>query len=65
MEKYIDDVLILGRSEEALAVFEKVLDKCVKFNVELKLAKCYKMLHREIKYLGFLVNHKGVRPDPK
>ena len=61
---YIDDILILSESEEEhmehlKLVFERLSD----YNLKLRIDKC-SFFQTELKYLGFILNATGVRPDP-
>ena len=39
---YIDDTIVYGRNKETfLTLLDQILSKLVKFNVRLKLSKCY------------------------
>lgn len=60
---YIDDLLIHGiTEEETLHKFEQVLQVCKKKAVKLKQKKS-NILHKEVKYLGYIVNEEGYWPD--
>ena len=63
---YVDDILIYTKSsaEDHLMHVQLVLDRIRKHNLKLKLSKCA-FLQSEIKYLGFLVNRLGIKPDPE
>ena len=61
---YIDDILILSKTEEEhmehiRAVFA-LLDE---YNMVIRLDKCH-FFQQELKYLGFIINGEGMRPDP-
>lgn len=60
---YIDDILIASKTvEEHLEIITKVLKKIVEYGLEIKLNKC-SMLQKEIGYLGYIANEKGIRPN--
>jgi hypothetical protein len=62
---YIDDILIFSRTEaEHKAHVHLMLEmlKCEKFYVCRAKSS---FSHREIKYLGHIVDKRGIRPDPK
>jgi len=43
---------------------EKVFDRLIEANLQLKPSKCH-LFQRELVYLGHLVSAEGIRPDPK
>ena len=60
---YLDDVLIFSSSlEEHLAHIQVVFDRLKTHSLKLKLKKC-SFLQKETKYLGFIINENGVKPD--
>ena len=60
---YLDDILIYSSSlEEHFKHIQIVFDRLRKHNLKLKLKKC-QFLQRETKYLGFVINEHGVKPD--
>ena len=63
---YIDDILVHTKStaEDHMTQVQKVLNRIRKHNLKLKLSKCA-FLQTEIKYLGFIVNRLGIKPDPE
>jgi len=59
---YIDDILVSTVSlDEHFDVLKRVFRKLVKNKLELKVEKC-NFLCTEIRYLGYIVSEKGVRP---
>ncbi|KAH7705356.1 retroelement [Aphelenchoides avenae] len=61
---YLDDIVVSSDTEEKhLKDIEEFLRVIIKYNMKLRLDKCT-LGSDEIKYLGFLVSQKGVRPDP-
>ena len=61
---YLDDILIYSRSlEEHLKHIKIVFERLRKHGLKLKLKKCH-FMQRETKYLGFIINENGVKPDP-
>nr|CAD2188177.1 unnamed protein product [Meloidogyne enterolobii] len=62
---YIDDVILSSNNEiDHLIDIEQFLSVISNFGMRLKLDKCEFGLS-EIKYLGFFISEKGIRPDPK
>ena len=60
---YLDDILIFSKNEyEYIKYIQAVLHHLQKANLYVKLTKCdfYK---KELKFLGYLVNKKGVSID--
>lgn len=61
---YIDDVVVAGATpQEHDARFHSTLRRLQDMGWKLKSEKCCFML-REIKYLGVIINSKGIRADP-
>ncbi|EGT45435.1 hypothetical protein CAEBREN_28903, partial [Caenorhabditis brenneri] len=60
---YLDDVIIIGRSvqEHNDNLFE-VFKRISEYGFRVKLEKC-KFLEEKIKYLGFIIDRNGRRPD--
>ncbi|PIO68631.1 hypothetical protein TELCIR_09573 [Teladorsagia circumcincta] len=61
---YLDDILVNGRTIDEHntrldAVFQRIQD----YGFRLRLEKC-SFLQKQIKYLGFVINAQGRRPDP-
>ncbi len=60
---YLDDILIFSPSlEQHLEHIQIVLDRLRTHNLKMKLSKC-QFLAEETKYLGFVINEQGVKPD--
>ncbi|XP_055585260.1 uncharacterized protein K02A2.6-like [Uranotaenia lowii] len=61
---FIDDVIIHGKSwEEHSKSLQLLLRKFEDCGFRLKIEKC-KFFQTEIRYLGHIVDTKGIRPDP-
>lgn len=61
---YQDDVVVASRSwEEHLAHITAVLQRLQDAGLKIKLSKC-NFAAQSIRYLGFIVDREGVRPDP-
>lgn len=61
---YLDDIVIYGKSLmdhniRLINVFKRLLEH----NLKLQPEKC-QFLCREIRYLGHIINKRGIRPDP-
>ncbi|CAD6200297.1 unnamed protein product [Caenorhabditis auriculariae] len=62
---YLDDIIVVGRSKaEHRANVRKVFARIREYGFHLKLDKC-SFEKSEIKYLGFILNAEGRRPDPE
>ena len=62
---YFDDILIMGPTmEEHDKALRKALNRLEERGFKLKRAKC-KFAMEELKFLGFLINRKGIRADPE
>ncbi|KAG8238704.1 hypothetical protein J437_LFUL018394, partial [Ladona fulva] len=62
---YLEDIQIWGLTREAYRkTLEEVLARLEKHHVRLNVKKC-KFLVSEVKYLGFLLDRFGSRPDPQ
>ena len=60
---YLDDVLVFSKTpEEHLVHLQQVMDRLRKHNLKIKLTKC-QFMKEETKYLGFIINKKGIKPD--
>lgn len=60
---YIDDLIIWGRNKQEHDLrLKKVLDTARENNVKFNLNKC-KFGQKEIKYMGHIINNKGISPD--
>ncbi|XGW14024.1 hypothetical protein V3C99_000367 [Haemonchus contortus] len=61
---YLDDIIVTGKSiEEHNSRLEAVFRRTQDFGFHLRLEKC-SLLHTEIRYLGFIIDAEGRRPDP-
>lgn len=61
---YLDDIIILGATEEAhLANLKTVFQRLREHGLKMKLRKCF-FFQTEVQYLGFIVCRDGVKPDP-
>ena len=61
---YLDDVIVFGRSfEEHQERLKTVLSRLKSAGLALKLSKCH-WAKSEVKYLGHIINSRGVSPDP-
>lgn len=62
---YIDDVVIISNSfSEHLRLLEVVFDRLRQAGLIISLQKCH-FCKPELRYLGYLVDKKGLRPDPE
>ena len=61
---YIDDILIWTKSDiqDHLKHVQIVMDRLRRHHLKLKLSKCH-FAKEEIKYLGYVVNRFGIKPD--
>ena len=61
---YVDDILIASRTyEEHLEKLDRVLTRLGETQFVLNPSKCH-FMKSQIKYLGFILDKHGVRPDP-
>lgn len=61
---YLDDLLIATETvNENIEILKEVLATMVSNKLELRIEKC-KFLLTEIDYLGYIIDHKGIRPNP-
>ena len=61
---YLDDILIFSETlEDHLSHLETVFNRLRQHGLKLKLKKC-SFLQSETHYLGFIINVKGISPDP-
>ena len=61
---YLDDILVFGRTvEEHNARLNEVLQRFQEAGLKLSPSKC-KFLQKQVKYLGHIIDHTGVRTDP-
>ncbi|MCP4477936.1 MAG: hypothetical protein GY818_07580 [Planctomycetaceae bacterium] len=62
---YIDDILIMSKTEEEhmrhLRIVFEILET---YNLVIRKEKC-QFFVKELKYLGFILSGKGMRPDPE
>ncbi|CAD6192731.1 unnamed protein product [Caenorhabditis auriculariae] len=62
---YLDDIIVVGRSQaEHRENVRKVFARIREYGFHFKLDKCA-FEQSEIKYLGFILNASGRRPDPE
>ena len=60
---YLDDILIHSKTlEEHKVHVQQVFDRLRKHDLRMKLKKC-SFLMSETKYLGFVINKDGIKPD--
>ncbi|EGT46872.1 hypothetical protein CAEBREN_15395 [Caenorhabditis brenneri] len=63
VKAYLDDVIIVGRTEkEQKDNLFKLFERISEYGFRVKLEKC-KFLEKEIKFLGFIIDKDGRRPD--
>ena len=61
---YLDDIIAAGKSKQELTEQINIVQTCIQnFEFYLRPEKCHFYL-QTIKYLGFIFNHQGHRPDP-
>lgn len=61
---YLDDIIIYSPDFPShLQHLDKVFQRLWRHGLKLRLDKC-KLLQREVKFLGHVVDQRGVRPDP-
>ena len=62
---FIDDIIIFSHSvEEHFTHLQKVMDSINKAMLTIKLKKC-KFFKNEVRFLGHLVSHRTIKPDPE
>ncbi|EFO91976.1 hypothetical protein CRE_11440 [Caenorhabditis remanei] len=62
---YLDDIIICGSTiEEHNERVFKVFGRIQEYGFRIKMEKC-SFLMEEIKFLGFIINKQGRRPDPE
>ena len=62
---YLDDIIIVSQTfENHLILLDKVLSRLEKAGLTINLEKS-KFCRKELKYLGFVVNEKGLHVDPE
>ena len=60
---YIDDILVFSSSiNEHFQHLQAVFNRLRRHGLKIKLAKC-QFLMAETKYLGFVINKQGIKPD--
>lgn len=61
---FADDICVTGSNDEDhLRNLKSVLQRLRDMGLTVKLEKC-KFLQREVKYLGYIIDKQGLRPDP-
>ena len=64
VQKIVDDILIYGPTKESvLAKMRQVLERCREHQITISHKKL--KVGTEVKFAGFLVSDKGVKPDPE
>lgn len=62
---YIDDIIIFSKNFlEHLTHLQLIFDSIVEAGLTIKMKKC-KIAQDEVKFLGHLVSHQTVKPDPQ
>lgn len=62
---YLDDIIVVGKSfEDHMRNLEQVFQTIRSAKLKLSPKKC-NMFRRKVNYLGHVVSHKGVEPDPE
>ena len=62
---YLDDVIIFSPSiEEHLKHINLFFDQLREHSLKMKISKC-KFMQSETHYVGFIVDNKGIQPDPE
>ncbi|EGT46879.1 hypothetical protein CAEBREN_12555 [Caenorhabditis brenneri] len=62
---YLDDLIVTGSTiEEHNSRVHKLMQKIQDFGFRIRMEKC-SFLQHEIKYLGFIINKDGRKPDPE
>lgn len=62
---YLDDILVTSASiEEHEARLLRVFERLSRFGFKVRQEKC-SFLKKEVKYLGFILNESGRKPDPE
>ncbi|CAG4953647.1 unnamed protein product [Colias eurytheme] len=62
---FLDDICITGsNNSEHMKNLKLVLERLREMGLTVKLSKC-KFLQDYVKYLGFIINKEGLRPDPE
>ena len=62
---YLDDIIVTSRNEKEHEdrIF-KLFKRLQEFGLKVRLEKC-NFMDEEIKYLGFIINKQGRKPDPE
>ena len=61
---YLDDCIVLGKNfDDHLHNLQDVLQRFREAGLKLKPSKC-QFFHKEVTYLGYVINANGVLPDP-
>ena len=62
---YLDDILVLSKTaKEHVKHLRIVFQRLLEYNLKLRIDKC-KFFAKELKYLGFILDAQGIRPDPE
>ena len=62
---YLDDCILFSKTvSKHMSILEEVLKRFGDANLKLKPRKCH-LFKKQIVYLGFLINKKGICPDPE
>ncbi|XP_053600427.1 uncharacterized protein K02A2.6-like [Plodia interpunctella] len=62
---FLDDICITGRNyKDHMANLRAAFERLQKMGLTIKLSKCTFMAE-QVKYLGFIINKEGLRPDPE
>lgn len=62
---YVDDLILVSRDFDShLRLIDKVRDRLREAGLSVNLKKC-EFCKSELKYLGYIVNEKGLQTDPK
>ncbi|CAH8498480.1 unnamed protein product [Schistosoma intercalatum] len=61
---YLDDIIVMGSTDSELSDrLHQVLNRVLEYGFQLREEKCIFFMH-SIKYLGFILDKNGRRPDP-
>ena len=61
---YLDDVSVYSSTFHGhLAALSRIFDRLRQHGIKLKPEKCSFCLY-QVKYLGYLISHQGINPDP-
>ena len=64
MEDYVDDIVVKSKIRAGhLQILEQVFERCRKYKLHMNPMK-YAFRVSTVKFLGFLVHHKGISVDP-